>query len=75
MDRRASSTGHCPVAVAGEGGGRVASLAEQERRDFADLLEGLAPEQWRAPTLCSRWNVRVVVAYVLSYEGLGPLAL
>lgn len=50
-------------------------LAGDERRDFADFLDTLTPEQWSAPTLCANWNVRDVVAHVISYEEAGPLAL
>nr|BFE82111.1 hypothetical protein GCM10020093_047120 [Planobispora longispora] len=34
-----------------------------ERREQADLLAGLRPEQWDAPTLCDGWRVREVVAH------------
>ena len=44
------------------------SAAEQERRDLADFLSTLSPEQWDAPTLCSEWRVRDVVAHIVSYE-------
>lgn len=47
------------------------SLARDERRDLADFLTALTPEQWDAPTLCTRWRVRDVVAHVYSYEELG----
>jgi uncharacterized protein (TIGR03083 family) len=47
------------------------TLARAERADLADLLTGLTPEQWEAPTLCSRWRVRDVVAHMFSYEELG----
>lgn len=50
-------------------------LARAERLEFADLLEGLTPDQWSAPTLCEHWRVRDVVAHILSYEGLPPAAL
>lgn len=50
-------------------------LAADERRDFADFLDTLTPEQWSAETLCANWNVRDVVAHVISYEEAGPLAL
>ncbi len=50
-------------------------LARAERLEFADLLEGLTPDQWSAPTLCQHWRVRDVVAHILSYEGLPPAAL
>ena len=38
-------------------------IAEQ-RRDLADLLEGLTAEQWQAPSLCAGWRVRDVAAHV-----------
>jgi uncharacterized protein (TIGR03083 family) len=47
-------------------------LAAAERREFADFLETLAPEQWDAPTLCEKWSVRDVVAHVISYDELSP---
>lgn len=50
-------------------------LAQEERADLADLLAGLTPDQWDAPTLCTRWRVRDVVAHVISFDDLGPLAL
>jgi uncharacterized protein (TIGR03083 family) len=53
----------------------VMELAQAERADFAELLEGLTPEQWEAPSLCERWRVRDVAAHVLSYEELGTLPL
>ena len=36
----------------------VRALAHKERQEFADLLDGLSPQQWQAPTLCRGWNVR-----------------
>lgn len=50
-------------------------LAADERRDFADFLETLSVDQWSAATLCADWNVRDVVAHVISYEDAGPLVL
>lgn len=47
-------------------------LAEAERRDLADLLTDLEPEEWEAPTLCTRWRVKDVVAHVFSYDDLRP---
>lgn len=35
-----------------------------ERRELADLLDGLTAEQWAAPTLCAGWRVREVVAHM-----------
>ena len=50
-------------------------LARQERADLADLLALLTPEQWDAPTLCTQWRVRDVVAHVFSYDVLSTGAL
>ncbi len=38
--------------------------------DFAAFLETLSPEQWQAPTLCERWNVREVAAHAISFDEL-----
>ncbi|MEC3975894.1 maleylpyruvate isomerase family mycothiol-dependent enzyme [Amycolatopsis sp. H20-H5] len=51
------------------------AMAREERADFLALLTTLPPEQWDAPTLCSRWRVRDVVAHVVSYEELGKRGL
>ena len=50
-------------------------LAADERRDLADLLEDLTPDEWAQPSLCSGWTVRDVVAHLLSYEEIGYLGL
>ena len=39
-------------------------LVATERRTLADLLAGLAPEQWEVRSLCSEWRVRDVVAHL-----------
>lgn len=44
------------------------AMARAERAELADFLQTLDPEQWQAPTLCSGWRVRDVVAHVISYE-------
>ena len=46
------------------------ALAHAERGDLAALLRALTPEQWEAPSLCTEWPVRDVVAHVVSYEEL-----
>ena len=46
-------------------------LAREERADFAAFLATLTPQQWQAPTLCTAWRVRDVVAHVISYDDLG----
>lgn len=48
----------------------VLGLAVDERRDLLDFLRGLEPQDWNAPTLCSEWCVRDVVAHIASYGGL-----
>lgn len=49
-------------------------LAQDDRAELADFLAGLTPEQWDAPTLCTRWSVRDVVAHIISFDDLGPVA-
>ena len=50
-------------------------LAQDERTELAVFLAGLTPEQWNAPTLCTKWRVRDVVAHIVSYDHLGPVGL
>jgi uncharacterized protein (TIGR03083 family) len=35
-----------------------------ERRAFGDVLDGLSESDWNAPSLCSGWRVREVVAHM-----------
>jgi uncharacterized protein (TIGR03083 family) len=42
---------------------KVRDAVTAERREMADVLAGLSPAQWDAPTLCSGWRVREVVAH------------
>lgn len=35
-----------------------------ERRELADLFDGLSAEQWNEPSLCAGWRVREVVAHM-----------
>ena len=53
----------------------VRRLARDERADLAAFLTTLTPQQWQAPTLCTRWRVRDVVAHVISYDNLDARAL
>ena len=39
-------------------------MVDDERTDLADLTESFTSEQWDAPTLCTAWKVRDVVAHV-----------
>lgn len=50
-------------------------MAHAEREDLVAFLAGLTPEQWDAPSLCTGWRVRDVVAHMFSYEDLGKLGL
>jgi uncharacterized protein (TIGR03083 family) len=51
------------------------SMARAERAELAAFLATLTPEQWYAPSLCSEWTIKDVVAHTISYEELGPLGL
>jgi len=51
------------------------TMAQAERADLADFLATLTPQDWEAPSLCSKWTVKDVVAHVISYEELGALGL
>lgn len=51
------------------------TMARAERADLADFLTTLSPQDWAAPTLCSKWTVKDVVAHVISYEELGAAGL
>jgi uncharacterized protein (TIGR03083 family) len=50
-------------------------MARAERADLAEFLATLTPQDWQAPSLCSKWTVKDVVAHVVSYEELGPFGL
>ena len=39
-------------------------LLQQEMKDMSAFLDGLADDQWDAPTLCDGWRVRDVVGHV-----------
>ncbi|MCF7548257.1 maleylpyruvate isomerase family mycothiol-dependent enzyme [Pseudonocardia sp. WMMC193] len=51
------------------------TMARAERAALAEFLGTLSPADWDAPTLCAGWAVRDVVAHLVSYEDLSPLAL
>ena len=53
----------------------VRGLAGDERADLAAFLATLTPQQWQAPTLCTRWLVRDVAAHVISYDNVGARAI
>jgi uncharacterized protein (TIGR03083 family) len=41
----------------------IRAAIRAERLDQAELLQGLAEEQWDAPSLCAGWRVKEVVAH------------
>lgn len=55
--------------------GDLMDMPRAERADLAEFLATLTPQDWEAPTLCTRWNVKDVVAHVISYDELGALGL
>ena len=46
-------------------------LAAKARNDFADMVEGLTPEQLAAPTLCPEWDAKGVLAHLVMFVELG----
>lgn len=41
------------------------AMVAAERRQLADLLDGLSQAQWDTPSLCAGWRVREVAAHLL----------
>ena len=39
---------------------------EDERLRFADLLDGLTPEQWETRSLCGGWTVAEVATHMMA---------
>lgn len=52
---------------------RLSELQGRERSALVDDLRRLAPEQWRAPTLCGAWDVEDVVAHLGAASTLSML--
>ena len=46
-------------------------VAGTARNDFADMIEGLTPEQLDEQSLCLEWNARGVLAHVTSFVETG----
>ncbi|GAA4090002.1 maleylpyruvate isomerase family mycothiol-dependent enzyme [Actinomadura miaoliensis] len=42
----------------------IRELIAAERRDLADVLDGLGDGQWDAPSLCAGWRTREVAAHI-----------
>ncbi len=51
-------------------------MAGQARNNFADMIEGLSPEQLHQGSLCDEWTAEGVLAHVTSFveTGLGAFA-
>ncbi|GAB2868920.1 maleylpyruvate isomerase family mycothiol-dependent enzyme [Nocardioides pacificus] len=49
-------------------------VVHDERRQLADDLDELGPEQWRTPSLCPGWDVHDVVAHLVDTARTGRLA-
>ena len=48
-------------------------LIHGERQALAETLDGLAGEQWAAPSLCAGWTVQVAAGHVMAgAEQTGP---
>jgi len=43
---------------------QIWAVIDAERADLADVLDGLTPQQWTAPSLCDGWRVRDVAAHL-----------
>ena len=51
----------------------VVDLFPEERARLLELLSGLSPDEWRAPTACAGWSVKDVAAHLLG-DDLGRLS-
>ena len=40
-------------------------VVDANRTDIAATVDGLTPQQWDAPTLCTAWKVRDVIAHMI----------
>jgi uncharacterized protein (TIGR03083 family) len=52
----------------------ITPAVEAERLRIADVLDGLAPEEWTVPSLCGGWTVKVVVAHLTLATRLSPFS-
>jgi uncharacterized protein (TIGR03083 family) len=48
------------------------NMAEAEQDEFAELLRGLTPEQWDAPSLCRGWSVHDTVIHIAIHSHTRP---
>lgn len=47
-------------------------MIHERRAALADVVEGLSPGQWDAPSLCTGWRVRDAVAHVIATAHTTP---
>lgn len=50
----------------------LAAMTRAQREGFVETLEGLEPEQWLAPSLCTDWRVVDVAAHLAWAPVMGP---
>jgi uncharacterized protein (TIGR03083 family) len=43
---------------------QIRAMVAAERRELADVLDGLSEQEWDTPSLCTGWRVREVVAHM-----------
>ena len=78
LDRYTHLFGPVPsrgAAITANGAASLMDMARAERSDLAAFLATLTPQQWAAPSLCTEWSVKDVVAHMISYEELGAMGL
>ena len=47
------------------------NMVEAEQEEFVELLRGLTPEQWQAPSLCGGWSVHDAVIHIAIHAHTG----
>lgn len=57
-DRAPQHPGHMATT------GNIRDAIAAERRELADVLDGLSPARWDTPSLCAGWRVREVAAHM-----------
>jgi len=50
-------------------------MVRAEQEELRRLLAGLAADDWEHPSLCGDWQVRDVVAHLISMNEAGPIGL
>ena len=46
---------------------RLREMVGAEQAEFVEMLRGLTPEQWAAPSLCRGWSVHDVVIHIANH--------